>query len=49
MPVFSLLILVAESISAGATHLWLAPTLLLLPGAGTIDSDKLIGLIVITR
>jgi len=35
MPVRSLLILVCVTISASATHLWLAATLLLLPRAGT--------------
>jgi len=35
--------------STGATHLWLAPTLLLLPGAGTNDSDRPLGLIVVTH
>jgi len=27
-------------VSSSSTHLWLAPTLLLLHGAGTIDSDR---------
>jgi hypothetical protein len=47
MPLRSLCIHVC--VSTGATHLWLAPTLLLLPRTGTNDSDRPLGLIVVTH
>ena len=40
-------ILVCVSISASATHLWLAATPLSLPGARTVYSDRLLNLIVL--
>jgi len=36
-------------VSTSATHLCVAATLLLLPGAGTNDSDRHLGLIVVTH
>ena len=46
-PVRPLLILMCVSISASATHLWLAATPLPLPGASTITSSDILGLIVL--